>query len=176
MPRLGQWHQIAARAAGEAGGSALAKAEAIEDAPGNGGRKRWGDLAAVVAARMSSKCGVARRWAKGGDAEGRLAAWVEHEVGDAAIALHDRVIPGVTANIDYLFVARNGVWVVDTKAYDGKVERRDVGPLGRADVRLYVNRRDRRSSLTVPNQLGVEYNAHVIQSLLNCVAPELGWR
>lgn len=30
--------------------------------------------------------------------------------------------------------------------------------------------------LTVPNQLGVEYNAHVIESILKHVAPELGWR
>jgi alkanesulfonate monooxygenase SsuD/methylene tetrahydromethanopterin reductase-like flavin-dependent oxidoreductase (luciferase family) len=30
--------------------------------------------------------------------------------------------------------------------------------------------------LTVPNQLGVEYNAHVVESLLTYVAPELGWR
>jgi hypothetical protein len=28
----------------------------------------------------------------------------------------------------------------------------------------------------VPNQLGVEYCAHVIDSLLTQVAPELGWR
>jgi alkanesulfonate monooxygenase SsuD/methylene tetrahydromethanopterin reductase-like flavin-dependent oxidoreductase (luciferase family) len=30
--------------------------------------------------------------------------------------------------------------------------------------------------LTVPNQLGVEYNAHVVESVLRYVAPELGWR
>ncbi|HUR16443.1 MAG TPA: LLM class flavin-dependent oxidoreductase [Candidatus Limnocylindrales bacterium] len=30
--------------------------------------------------------------------------------------------------------------------------------------------------LTIPNQLGVEYNAHVIESILQYVAPELGWR
>lgn len=30
--------------------------------------------------------------------------------------------------------------------------------------------------LTVPNQLGVDYNAHAIQSILSYVAPELGWR
>ena len=30
--------------------------------------------------------------------------------------------------------------------------------------------------LTVPNQLGVEYNAHVIEGLLTHVAPGLGWR
>jgi alkanesulfonate monooxygenase SsuD/methylene tetrahydromethanopterin reductase-like flavin-dependent oxidoreductase (luciferase family) len=30
--------------------------------------------------------------------------------------------------------------------------------------------------LTVPNQLGVEYNAHALESILRYVAPELGWR
>ncbi|AUH34006.1 LLM class flavin-dependent oxidoreductase [Paracoccus tegillarcae] len=30
--------------------------------------------------------------------------------------------------------------------------------------------------LTVPNMLGVDYNAHVIESILTHVAPELGWR
>ncbi len=30
--------------------------------------------------------------------------------------------------------------------------------------------------LTVPNQLGVDYNAHVLDSVLRHLAPELGWR
>jgi len=30
--------------------------------------------------------------------------------------------------------------------------------------------------LTVPNTLGVDYNAHVIESILRHVAPALGWR
>ena len=30
--------------------------------------------------------------------------------------------------------------------------------------------------LTVPNQLGVDYNAHVIQAILSHIAPALGWR
>ena len=30
--------------------------------------------------------------------------------------------------------------------------------------------------LTVPNQLGVEYNAHAVESILRYVAPGLGWR
>jgi alkanesulfonate monooxygenase SsuD/methylene tetrahydromethanopterin reductase-like flavin-dependent oxidoreductase (luciferase family) len=30
--------------------------------------------------------------------------------------------------------------------------------------------------LTIPNQLGVEYNAHVLESVLTHLAPELGWR
>ena len=27
-----------------------------------------------------------------------------------------------------------------------------------------------------PNQLGVDYNAHMLESILKYVAPELGWR
>ena len=30
--------------------------------------------------------------------------------------------------------------------------------------------------LMVPNQLGVDYNAHIIESILTHVAPALGWR
>ena len=30
--------------------------------------------------------------------------------------------------------------------------------------------------LTIPNQLGVDYNAQVLESILKYVAPELGWR
>ena len=30
--------------------------------------------------------------------------------------------------------------------------------------------------LTVPNQLGVDYNAHVVESVVRYVAPDLGWR
>jgi hypothetical protein len=30
--------------------------------------------------------------------------------------------------------------------------------------------------LTVPNQLGVAYNAHIVEAILTHVAPALGWR
>jgi hypothetical protein len=30
--------------------------------------------------------------------------------------------------------------------------------------------------LTIPNQLGVDYNAHILDSIVRYVAPELGWR
>ena len=36
--------------------------------------------------------------------------------------------------------------------------------------------RPTRCCLTVPNQLGVDYNAHVIEAILKHVAPGLGWR
>jgi hypothetical protein len=30
--------------------------------------------------------------------------------------------------------------------------------------------------LTIPNQLGVAYNVHVLEAILTKVAPALGWR
>ncbi|MGZ4591184.1 MAG: LLM class flavin-dependent oxidoreductase, partial [Actinomycetes bacterium] len=30
--------------------------------------------------------------------------------------------------------------------------------------------------ITIPNQLGVDYNVHLIDSVLRYLAPELGWR
>jgi hypothetical protein len=30
--------------------------------------------------------------------------------------------------------------------------------------------------LTIPNQLGVEYNVHVLEAIVAHVAPGLGWR
>jgi len=130
--------------AGVAGGSALAKAEELSSGRVAEARDRWGDHAAVVAARMAESDPSIGSWVKGGAGESRLAAWIEREVGDAVIALHDRVIPGLRGtNIDHLFVAESGVWIVDAKAYKGKVEHRDLGPLWRVDPRLFVAGRDR---------------------------------
>ena len=44
------------------------------------------------------------------------------------IALHDRLIPGTRGNIDHIFVSPTGVWVVDAKAYKGKVVRHESRP------------------------------------------------
>lgn len=82
------------------------------------------------------------------------------------------------------------------RAYFGQDDQRDqvgfIGDLGRAVFgRSYAAEPDRLIEelrqdeaiaeadtllLTVPNQLGVEYNAHVIESILKHVAPALGWR
>ena len=81
-------------------------------------------------------------------------AWKVGEVGELAvakrlaecegvIALHDRRVPGTKGNVDHLAIGPGGVYIVDAKRYEGKVERRDVGSFFRPDIRLYVNNRDR---------------------------------
>jgi Nuclease-related domain len=130
--------------AGTAGASALARADQLEERVVNSARRKWGDHAAVVAARIAEDDPSIRAWMKGGDGESRLAVFLDREVGDTAIALHDRVIPGTRgANIDHIYVSANGVWVVDAKSYKGKVEKRDVGPFWRDEIEFSVGGRNR---------------------------------
>jgi hypothetical protein len=84
-----------------------------------------------------------RAWAKGSEGERRLAERLQREVGDRAVLLHDRKVPRTRGNIDHVVIAASGVWVIDTKAYDGRVEQRDVGGMFKSDRRLFVRGRDR---------------------------------
>ena len=86
---------------------------------------------------------AAASWGKGGKGESWLASCISREVGDRVIALHDRLVPGTRGNIDHIFVAPTGVWVIDTKAYKGKVVRRETGPLWRRDNELFIGGRNR---------------------------------
>jgi hypothetical protein len=104
--------------------------------------QKWGRFAGVVKL-LSDDPQSTRAWAKGSDGERRLAERLARTVGDRAIVLHDRRIPGRRSNIDHLAVAPSGVWVIDTKRYTGRVEHRDVGGWFRTDLRLYVGERDR---------------------------------
>lgn len=64
------------------------------------------------------------------------------------IPLHDRLSPGTRGNIDHLFVASSGVWVVDAKAYKGKVQQHEVGPIWRRENEVYVGGRNRTELTT----------------------------
>lgn len=128
---------------GVAGASAADEADArlqrrVEDV-----RRRHGDHAAEVAEQVAAGDQSISSWRKGSDGESRLAAYLDRDVGDRVLVLHDRLIPGTRRNIDHLFVAPTGVWVVDAKAYKGKVTKRDVGPFWRTENKVYVGGRDR---------------------------------
>ena len=59
--------------------------------------------------------------------------------------------------------SREGFQALRTKS-----EFRSLGPAAIAEADTLL--------LTVPNQLGVDYNAHVIEAILKEVAPGMGWR
>lgn len=82
-----------------------------------------------------------RAWKVG--AEGELGVARTLAACAGVIALHDRRVPGTKGNIDHLAIEPGGVYIVDAKRYEGKLEPRDVGSLLRPEERLFVNNRDR---------------------------------
>lgn len=110
--------------------------EEIEQKWGTG---RMGKLAKA----LSDDPQTTKAWAQGAAGEERVAQVLHERLGDRAVLLHDRKVPGTRGNIDHLAIAASGVWVIDAKRYTGKVEQRDVGGWFRTDLRLYVGGRDR---------------------------------
>lgn len=129
-------------ATGEAGWSAGREHEKRHQRREQRIERRWGPLAGVIKFLSDDPQSI-RAWAKGSEGERRLAQRLQRDVGDRAVLLHDRKVPGTRGNIDHIVVAASGVWVIDAKAYSGRVERRDVGGLFKIDMRLYVRGRDK---------------------------------
>lgn len=103
---------------------------------------KWGSLAGVVKFLADDPQSI-RAWREGADGERRLAKHLAREVGDSAVILNDRKVPGTKGNIDHLVISSCGVWVIDAKNYQGRIQRRDVGGWFKVDERLYVRGRDR---------------------------------
>ncbi len=58
------------------------------------------------------------------------------------VILNDRRVPGGSGNIDHVVVASSGVWVIDTKYWNGKVEYKGVSGFFDANERLFFNGED----------------------------------
>ena len=97
------------------------------------GRRFGGALLAITGERQST-----RAWAIGAQGEQKLAAALAKVPN--VIALHDRRVPGTRGNIDHLVIAPAGLFVVDAKHYEGKLEVR--GGLFGTQRSLYVGSRD----------------------------------
>jgi hypothetical protein len=104
--------------------------------------QRWGKFSGVVKL-LTDDPQSTRAWAKGSEGERRLAALLERTLAETAVLLHDRKVPGTRGNIDHIAIAASGIWVIDTKKYEGLVERRDKGGWSKTDYRLFVGGRDR---------------------------------
>lgn len=110
--------------------------------------EKWGTgRLGRIAKALSDDPQSTKAWAQGAAGEERVAKVLVDRLGDRAVLLHDRKVPGTKGNIDHLVVAATGVWIVDAKQYRGKVERRDVGGWFRSDLRLFVGGRDRTKLL-----------------------------
>lgn len=100
-------------------------------------RERWGNRMGSVVLALTDEPQSTRAWAVGARGEEKLAQAL-----DGFSVLHDRRVPGTKGNIDHIVIAPAGVFVVDAKAYEGRIEIRNHGWFLRPDERLHVGRRD----------------------------------
>jgi hypothetical protein len=131
---------------GRPGGSARAEYERRHRKREERLEARWGPVAGV-AKFLTDDPQSTKAWASGAAGERLAAQRLEKRLGRGAILLHDRRVPGTRGNIDHLAIASSGVWVIDTKSFAGKVERRNKGGWLRPDWRLYIGGRDRTKGL-----------------------------
>lgn len=126
----------------QGGGSALAKYQEKKAAEEERVREAWGRFPrlANLIIKVTEESQDTAAWGKGGRAERALSSKLGEVPG--VRVLHDRLRPGSkTANIDHLAVAPTGVWVIDAKAYSGKLELRNRGTFFRPNHQLFVNGR-----------------------------------
>jgi Nuclease-related domain len=97
----------AVSAAGVAGGSARQEFERRHARRAERLDVKWGHLAGVVKF-LSDDPQSTTAWAKGSEGERRLAAHLRTALGERAVLLHDRKVPGTRGNIDHLAVAASG--------------------------------------------------------------------
>jgi hypothetical protein len=135
--------ELARELAGKAGASGRENYERLHARRAQKVRRTWGKRVGRVVLALSDDPQSTSAWQTGSAGEERLARFFERELPDAALALHDRRIPGSRANIDHVVVAPSGVWVIDAKLYQGKVERRTLGPIWRREMAVFVGGRDR---------------------------------
>jgi hypothetical protein len=128
---------------GTAGASAEREYQRRRDVRESQAKKKWGRFAGVYLA-VANEPQSTHAWARGSAGEKLLGAALEqlHDE-ERVVVLHDRRIPGTRANIDHIAVTRaGGVWAIDAKNYQGKVQRVDKGGWFSTDERLYVGGRE----------------------------------
>lgn len=100
-------------------------------------KERWGNRIGGVVLALTEEPQSTRAWAAGARGEEKLATAL-----DGFSVLHDRRAPRTRGNIDHIVIAPAGVFVVDAKKYEGRIEIRNHGWFLRPDERLHVGRRD----------------------------------
>jgi hypothetical protein len=127
---------------GRAGASARAEYERRRVNDEARRRAVFGPLAPLVRLVAGPKRST-ETWGRGAVGEERVGPWLDGAVGRRGVVLHDRAVPRRRSNIDHIAVVPSGVWVIDTKHYRGKLERRDVGRWFVSHPRLFVAGRDK---------------------------------
>ena len=83
-----------------------------------------------------------RNWRKGAAGEYLMDQLLHEKLTDGEVILTDRQVPNAASNIDHIVVASSGVWIIDSKKWQGKIEYKSLKATS-GDWRLFVNGDDR---------------------------------
>jgi len=109
---------------GWAGASARAEYERREARDAGRRRAVFGPLAPLVGLIAGPKQST-EAWGRGATGEEHVGHWLDEAVDGRGVVLHDRALPHGRANLDHIAVVASGIWVIDTKHFRGRLERRD---------------------------------------------------
>jgi predicted RNA-binding protein YlqC (UPF0109 family) len=128
---------------GTPGASARRKYDRLHNQREEQTKEKLGRRLGGVYLALSNEPQSTRAWGIGSKGEQLLGGYLESLHDESrVIVLHDRRIPGSRANIDHIAISRNGIYAIDAKNYEGKVQKIDRGGWFSTDERLYVGRRD----------------------------------
>jgi hypothetical protein len=85
-------------------------------------------------------------WLKGATGEYLMDKALYRRLNKGSIIITDRKVPETMANIDHLVVASSGVWIIDSKNWEGKIEYKPDSFAG-ANMRLFVGGEDRTAKI-----------------------------
>jgi hypothetical protein len=154
---------------GEAGRSARRESERkrerrLESTSPKSGLARL--FAALLGPSAKEKRQIAeeKHWTAGADGEQLLAESLTRRCPEV-LMLHDRRMPNSRANIDHIAIAASGVYVIDAKRYDGKIEV--LKPLF-GTPKLKIAGRDRTRLVD-----GLGEQVVAVGAVLSAVAPDV---
>ncbi len=71
---------------------------------------------------------------------------LQHRLIEGAVVLTDRRVPGTKSNIDHIVIAPSGVWIIDSKKWNGKIKYKAESMMS-VNMRLFVGGKDRTSAV-----------------------------
>src|SRR5215212_8160319 len=127
--------------AGVAGGSARREQQWRQAKRQAELKGRWGDRIGGLITRFADEPQSIRAWGIGAHGEELLGKALAQVHG--LVVLNDRRVNDRRGNIDHILIAPAGVFVVDAKHYEGRIDVVDRGGFFRTDLRLTIGGRDK---------------------------------